>query len=86
MTKTAVAMLLLGLGGCAVRGAPEYILFGAYFPAWMFCAVLGILGGIAARAGMVATGLSELLPHQLFICVSVGVMAAVTASLLWFGP
>ena len=59
-------------------------MFGAYFPAWMFCAVFGIVGRIAARVGMVSTGLSEQLPHQLFICVSAGVMIAVAASLLWF--
>jgi hypothetical protein len=50
----------------------------------MFCALFGILGGIAARVGMVATGLSEQLPYQLFICVSAGVIVAIAAWLLWF--
>jgi hypothetical protein len=77
--------ILAGLGGCTAQGAPSFILFGAYFPAWMFCAVIGILGGLAARIAMVATGLSEALPFQLFVCVSIGLIVAVSAWLLWFG-
>ncbi len=84
MARTSGFLVLLGLSGCAVQGAPYYILFGAYFPAWMFCALVGILGGIAARVGMVATGLSEQLPYQLFVCVSAGVIVATGAWLLWF--
>lgn len=50
----------------------------------MFCALFGILAAIAARALMVATGLSEALPLQLFICVSVGLTIAIGVWLLWF--
>ncbi len=84
MTRTPLLVLLFALSGCAVRGAPSYILFGAYFPAWMLCALLGVLGGMGIRAGMVVTGLSYQLPYQLFVCVSVGVMVAVAAWFIWF--
>ena len=84
MARTSGFLLLFGLSGCAIGGAPYYTLFGAYFPAWIFCALFGILGGIAARIGMVATGLSEQLPYQLFVCVSTGVIVAVAAWLVWF--
>jgi hypothetical protein len=84
VTRIAACGLLLGLSGCAVRGAPYYILFGAYFPAWMLCALVGILASIGARIGMVATGLSEQLPYQLFLCASAGVIIAVAAWLAWF--
>ena len=77
--------LCLGLGGCAVRGAPSFVLFGAYFPAWMFCGLIGILGAIIARIAMLATGLADLLPYQLFVCVAVGLVVGVAAWLLWFG-
>jgi hypothetical protein len=38
-----VAFVSLGLGGCALRGAPTYSIFGAFFPAWLLCAGLGIV-------------------------------------------
>jgi len=75
----------LVLAGCAPRGAPSFILFGAYFPAWMVCAVIGIVAAIGARVAFVASGLSGLLPFQLFVCVSIGVIVALLAWLLWFG-
>lgn len=77
--------LLAGLGACAAQGAPSFILFGAYFPAWMFCVVLGIAIALASRVGMVATGLSDTMPFQLFVCASNGLIVAVSAWLLWFG-
>jgi hypothetical protein len=87
--RVSVAMLLPVLTGCTsgytTLGAPSFILFGAYFPAWMFCAAFGIIGAVATRVVMVTTGLSELLPFQLFVCASAGLMLAIAAWLFWFG-
>jgi len=77
--------MLAGLGGCAAQGAPSFTLFGAYFPSWMFCAVIGIVAGLAARIAMVATGLSDTVPLQLLVCASIGLIVAVLAWLLWLG-
>jgi hypothetical protein len=77
--------LLLVLGGCTARGAPSFTLFGAYFPAWMFCALIGLFAAITARIAFVATGLSNVLPFQLFVCTSIGVMVAAFAWFHWFG-
>ena len=85
MRPIAPIVMLSGLGGCAAQGAPSFILFGAYFPAWMLCAVFEIAGGLAARIALLATGLSETLPFQLFVCVAIGLIVAVSAWLLWFG-
>ena len=74
-----------GISGCALRGAPSFVLFGAYFPAWMFVAGIGILAAIATRAALVATGLAEVLPLQLLTCVSGGLIVAIITWLLWFG-
>lgn len=85
-TRAALwASVSLGLSGCAVRGATSYSLFGAFFPAWMFCALAGILGAAAARIGFVASGLSRVVPFQLFVCASIGVVIALLAWLVWFG-
>jgi hypothetical protein len=78
-------LLSLTLGGCARIGAPSFVLFGAFFPDWMFCGLLGIVVAVLARVVFVATGLSGILPYQLFVCLSVGLIFAFLAWLLWFG-
>ncbi len=79
-------MAMLSLSGCGlVRGAPSFPLFGAFFPGWMFCALLGIFAAIGARALFVATGWAEILPYQLFVCASLGLMFGLLVWLLWFG-
>ena len=88
-TKRRAEVLLLGviaiaLSGCAQRGAPSFVLFGAYFPAWMLVAGIGILAATAARALSVATGIADALPFPLALCTSVGVIAAVLVWLIWF--
>ncbi len=78
-------MAALISSGCSVRGAPSYTLFGAFFPAWMFCAAIGIISAIGARITFVATGLGNILPFQLFVCVSIGLCIALLVWLLLFG-
>ncbi len=73
------------LGGCALRGAPSFTLFGAFFPGWMFCAAIGLLGAVGARVAFVATGLANILPFQLFVCAAIGLCLALLAWLIWFG-
>ena len=77
---------LLGamMSGCAVHGAPSFVLFGAFFPAWMLVAAVGILSAIGMRVALLATGLAEVLPLQLFVCVSAGLTVATLTWLLWF--
>ncbi len=83
-------MLLLGspvlacLSGCSAR-APSFLLFGAYFPGWLMCAAIGLIGAIIARIAFVASGLSEALPAQLVLCVAIGVIVASLCWLLWLG-
>lgn len=86
-SKAAVLAPLLAsaLGGCAVRGAPSFVIAGSYFPGWMFCALIGIVSAIAVRAGFVASGLAGVLPFQLFVCTAIGLCCGLMAWLLWFG-
>jgi YtcA family len=87
-TRTAGALLLpvaAALSGCSRMGAPSFELFGAFFPAWMLCALIGIAGSAATRAVFVGTGLSNAVPHQLLVCTAAGMIAAMLAWLLWFG-
>jgi hypothetical protein len=75
----------LSLNGCADAGAPSFALFGAFFPGWMFCGVIGIVGAAVARAVFVATGLAPVLPYQLLVCTAVGTLMAIAAWYLAFG-
>ena len=71
----------LSLSGCADAGAPSFSLFGAFFPAWMFCAGIGIAGAAIARAAFVGTGVAAVLPYQLLVCTAVGTIIGIAA---WF--
>jgi hypothetical protein len=85
--KAAVLMPLLSsaLSGCAVRGAPSFVIAGSYFPGWMFCALIGTVSAIAVRVGFVASGLASVLPLQLLVCSAIGLCCGLLAWLLWFG-
>ena len=87
VVKAAVLMPLLSitLSACAVRGAPSFEIAGSYFPGWMFCALIGIVSAIAVRVGFTASGLSNVLPFQLFVCSAIGLCCGLLAWLLWFG-
>jgi len=77
-------LAMLVLSGCAMRGAPAFVLFGSYFPAWLFCAILGVAASIAARVAFVGLKLTSVLPYQLFLCAAVGLSAALLVWLVWF--
>jgi len=75
---------MLALSGCAMRGAPSFVLFGSYFPAWLLCAVLGVAAAITARVVFVGLKLDSVLPYQLFLCAAVGLSAALLVWLIVF--
>ena len=72
-------------GGCGRAGAPSFVLFGAYFPGWMLCGVIGIAGAAIARATLVRTGVSNALPYPLFLCTAIGTLVAVLTWQVCFG-
>jgi hypothetical protein len=73
------------LTGCSTNGAPSFDLFGAFFPAWLLCGMVGIAGAVIARVVFVSTGLANTLPYQLAVCTAIGVIAAVFVWLVGFG-
>ena len=76
---------LLFLAGCGAAGAPSYDLFGAFFPAWLLCGIVGIAGAVVARGVFVSTGLANTLPYQLAVCAAIGVITALLVWLVGFG-
>jgi hypothetical protein len=80
-----IFLLPISLGGCSAAGAPSFDLFGAFFPAWLLCGVIGIAGTVTARIIFVSMGLANTLPYQLAVCVAIGVITALLTWLVGFG-
>jgi hypothetical protein len=81
----AISALCLFMQGCTLHGAPSYEIFGAYFPLWLLSALLGFAGALIAHRIFVSTGLAQVVPVQLFVCMAIGVMVAVLFWLLGTG-
>jgi YtcA-like protein len=81
-----VTLEYMTLTGCSGSSAPSFDLFGAFFPAWLLCGVIGVAGAAVARVVFVSTGLANVLPYQLAVCAAIGVIAAVLVWLVAFGP
>ncbi|SCW39394.1 YtcA family lipoprotein [Ancylobacter rudongensis] len=81
----AVGLAALPLAGCIPAGAPAIPMFGAYFPSWLLCAVIGVLGAVLVRLVFVRAGIDDALPVRLpvYVCVAAGIGFAV--ALLGFG-
>ena len=80
-----LAFECMALSGCSGASAPSFDLFGAFFPAWLLCGIIGIVGAIVARVVFVSTGLANTLPYQLAVCTAIGVITALLVWLLGFG-
>jgi YtcA family len=82
LTGLVSAVLLLGQVFCSTGcgGAPSVTIAGAYFPAWLLCAVIAVVVAALIRALMVATRLANHIPYQLVVCCSAG---AIVALILW---
>jgi hypothetical protein len=76
----------ISLAGCGVRGAPWFSLYGAYFPAWMLCGLIGVVGAVLARVLCVAIGLDAILRARLLTYGSLGVILALGTRQCGFGP
>lgn len=83
--RALVLLSTLPLAGCSGGGAPSFSMFGAFFPAWLLCGVIGIFAAGIARAAFVSTGLASRLPYQLFVCAAIGVISAVLVWRIFFG-
>ena len=73
----SLAALLL-LAGCS--HAPEYSIFGSFFPVWIFCSVGGLLLATGARALIARSAIAEHLAAPVLFYLS---MATFLACMLW---
>ncbi|MFL0671365.1 MAG: hypothetical protein ACJLS3_08070 [Erythrobacter sp.] len=79
------APIMLMLTGCAGSSAPAAPLLGAYFPAWLIAALIGVVAAILARVVLALTGWDAIVPWMLVVCASIGLIVAIAVSALLFG-
>jgi YtcA family len=81
-SRRYLAGLLLAVplvsAGCS--HAPEYSIFGSFFPVWIFCSVGGLLLMAGARALIARTAISEHLAAPVLLYLS---MAIFFTCILW---
>ncbi len=68
----------LVLVGCS--HAPEYSIFGSFFPVWIFCSAGGLVLATGARALIARTALAEHVDAPVLLYLS---MAIFLACMLW---
>ena len=50
-----ILIFACSLNACSTAGAPSFELFGAFFPAWLFCGLIGLVASGATRGLFVGT-------------------------------
>ena len=85
VSSVTVLLSVLLFGGCSLDGAPSYSLFGAFFPAWLLCAVLGLVAAFIFRTCVIAADLEEAMPFKLLVYTAFGAGLAVWLWLALFG-
>jgi hypothetical protein len=73
-----LSLAALFLVGCS--HAPEYNIFGSFFPVWIFCSASGLLLAMGARAVIARTAIAE---HQAAPVLLYLGMATFFACVLW---
>jgi|SRR5580658_4530776 hypothetical protein len=68
----------LVLVGCS--HAPEYSIFGSFFPVWIFCSAGGLVLATGARALVIRTAIAEHLAAPVLLFLSTAVFLA---CMLW---
>ena len=80
MARVAIALPVAGCGR-----SPTMDLFGSYFPAWMLCAVIGIVASVIIRQILAVTGVNDYVVAPLLTYAALAVSATLLAWLVWFG-
>jgi hypothetical protein len=73
------------LTGCSLAAAPSFELFGAYFPAWMLSALIGIAGAAGTRVVLTTPAFNGAVPFEFAVCTAVGVIVGLLSWMALFG-
>ena len=63
----------------------SYSLFGAFFPAWLLCAAVGLMACLVLRGAMIAIRFDDAIPLKLVVYTAFAVLVALGLWLTLFG-
>jgi FtsH-binding integral membrane protein len=69
----------------ACSASPSRNILGSYFPTWMICALLGLLGVVVLRAVIGKIGINATLPIPVVVYLCTWVAVTLAIWLLWLG-
>ena len=81
-SPAGLSLVLPVLAGCS--HAPEYSIFGSFFPAWIFCSVGGVLLATGARALIARTAIGEHLAAPVLFYLSMAIFLTCVLWLLFY--
>jgi uncharacterized membrane protein len=82
LRHTFLFVALMLLAGC--RGAPSINLLGSFFPAWMLCMVIGLVGAFVVREVCVRTSLEPHLKPRMLVYLCLWGLVTLLSWLLFF--
>ena len=76
----------LAVAGCSGKAYPPSVpLFGSYFPAWVICALGGVLFALVMRAILVRARLDDHLPLPPLVYLCLAISGGIGLWFLWSG-
>ncbi|MBB4122759.1 YtcA family lipoprotein [Martelella radicis] len=77
---------LLLLTSCSSAGrGPVIPFFGAYFPSWIACSLIGIIGAVIVRLIFIKAGIDAVMPLRVVVYLFLAIALGLAASILLFG-
>ncbi|MET3650567.1 YtcA family lipoprotein [Dyella japonica] len=67
----------------ACSESPSRNILGSYFPTWMLCALIGVLGVVLVRVVLVRTGVDRELPVPVLVYLSLWIAITLAVWLAW---
>ena len=83
LPRLAGLVAVAALAGCS--GAPALNIVGSYFPAWMLCAIIGVLVALGVRALLVMCDVEGTLKLPFLTHLAIALTATLLVWLLCFG-
>jgi YtcA family len=83
--RLGLRRVAIALPVAACSHSPTLDLLGSYFPAWMLCAVIGIIASVFIRLILVVAGVNDYVVAPLLTYAALAVSATLLAWLFWFG-
>jgi hypothetical protein len=81
----ALWRVAIALSVAACSYSPTMDLLGSYFPAWMLCAVIGIVAAVIIRQILAVARINDYVVAPLLTYAGLAVSVTLLAWLFWFG-